>query len=99
MEAFVSLIPTVGFPIVACLAMAFFIFIIYKNTIKQHKEDMAAVQARCAAREEKLYNEIRENRAINQKAIETLARYAERIGTIEQDVKEIKEDIIQLTAI
>lgn len=96
---FVELITTVGFPIACVLAMGFFIYKIYKNTTKQHTDTMAQLQARCAEREDRLYKEIAENRAVNEKAIETLAKYAERLGVIEQDVKEIKEDIIQLAAI
>ena len=70
-----SLIGTVGFPIVCCLALGFFIWRVYQQSVK---------------REEKLMEEIAENRAVNDKAIETLALYAERLGVIEEDVKEIK---------
>ena len=40
-------------------------------------------------------NEIAECRVVNEKAIETLSIYAERIGVIEADVKEIKSIIIK----
>ena len=39
-------------------------------------------------------NELAECRAVNDKAIETLSVYAERIGVIEADVKEIKSIIL-----
>jgi len=73
-----ELIGTLGFPIALVLAMGFFIWTIYKQSV---------------VREEKLMAEITENRLVNEKAIETLTLYAERLGNIETDVKEIKEII------
>ena len=70
-----ELIGTVGFPIAAVIALCWFIYKIYKASEK---------------REEALRTEIQENRAINAEAIKTLALYAERLGNIESDVKEIK---------
>lgn len=93
-----TLITTLGFPIACCLGMGYFIFHIYKNTTQENKENMAAVQARCLAREEKLFEEIKENRAVNAKAIETIAHYADRLETIQNDVSEIKSDITVLMA-
>lgn len=73
-----ELIGTLGFPIALVLAMGFFIWTIYKQSV---------------VREEKLMAEITENRLVNEKAIETLTLYAERLGNIETDVKEIKDII------
>lgn len=70
-----ELISTLGFPIALVIAMGFFIWTIYKQSVD---------------REEKLMQEIAENRLVNEKAIETLAVYAERLGIIENDVREIK---------
>lgn len=78
MEIWTELITTVGFPIALVIAMGFFIWKIYQQSV---------------AREEKLMTEIAENRIVNEKAIETLTIYAERLGVIESDVKEIKEII------
>ena len=88
-----TLITTVGFPIACCLGMGWFIFHIYKTTTAENKANMEAVQARCKEREEKLYEEIKENRAVNAKAIETIAHYADRLEAIQNDVSEIKTDI------
>ena len=71
-----ELIATLGFPIALVVAMGFFIWKIYQQSV---------------TREEKLMEEIADNRAVNEKAIETLALYAERLGNIETDVKEIKD--------
>ena len=92
----VSLIGTIGFPIVACLVMGWFIYKIYTNSTKANEDNMSKVQARCAEREEKLYEQIKENQKVNAQAIATITLYAERLGVIEADVKEIKEDIITI---
>lgn len=78
----IELIGMFGFPIVACLILGWFIWKIYKQSEK---------------REEALREEIKEGQAINKEAIQTLALYAERLGTIETDVREIKSDILILT--
>jgi hypothetical protein len=78
----VEIIATVGFPIAACLILGWFIWKIYKQSEK---------------REEALRQEINEGREINKEAIKTLALYAERLGVIENDVREIKTDILILT--
>ena len=75
-----DLISNFGFPIVLVLAMGLFIWKMYQQSV---------------TREEKLMNELAECRAVNDKAIETLSVYAERIGVIEADVKEIKSIIIK----
>lgn len=91
----VSLIGTVGFPIVACLVMGWFIYKIYVKSTAQNEENMKAVQKRCAEREEKLYEQIEKCQEVNAQAITTLTLYAERLGVVEQDVKEIKELLIE----
>ena len=75
-----DLISNFGFPIVLVIAMGLFIWKMYQQSV---------------TREEKLMNELAECRAVNEKAIETLSVYAERIGVIEADVKEIKSIIIK----
>ena len=75
-----DLISNFGFTIVLVLAMGLFIWKMYQQSV---------------TREDKLMNEIAECRVVNEKAIETLSIYAERIGVIEADVKEIKSIIIK----
>lgn len=79
MEAFVSLISTVGFPIACVIALAAFIWTIYKRSEK---------------REDELREEIRNNQEINAKMIETLALYAKDISDIQTDINEIKNIIL-----
>ena len=75
----IELIPTLGFPIVCVIALGFFVWKIYNQSI---------------VREEKLMAEITENRLVNEKAIETIAQFAERFTHIENDVELIKNDIV-----
>lgn len=77
-----ELITSLGFPIAICVALFWFIYKIYKAS---------------EVREAELRQEIKENQAINAKAIETLSSYAERLDSIQGDIKTIKEDIIVLT--
>lgn len=91
MDAILSAITTVGFPIVCALVMGWFIYKIYVNTTDQNKANMEQVQARCAEREEKLYQQIQKAQEINGQAIATITLYAERLEVIQADVKEIKE--------
>lgn len=89
--------PTLGFPIICCGGLGYFIYRIYQDTTKQNKENLAAVQKRCQEREDKLYAELAASREINGQAIETIAKYAEKLDVIQRDITEIKEDIIKLT--
>jgi chromosome segregation ATPase len=75
----IELITTVGFPIVCVLALGFFVWTIYNQSVK---------------REATLMAEITENRLVNEKAIETIAQFAERFTHIESDVELIKNDVV-----
>lgn len=75
----ITLITNVGFPIVCVLGMGYFIWQLYKQSIE---------------RENKLTQQIDESRTINSKAIDTIAHYAEKLETIQQDVKDIKKDVL-----
>ena len=98
LAAISSLISTVGFPIAAAIAMAWFIYQVFKKTTEQQEKNMEKVQARCKEREDILYKEIDKNRKINEKAIETIAHYAEKLDSIQSDINEIKTDITVIMA-
>jgi chromosome segregation ATPase len=74
--------------------MGWFIFKIYKNQNEANAKLMADVQARCSAREERLNEQIEKCQEVNAKAIATISVYTERLGIVEQDVKDIKEMLI-----
>lgn len=76
--AIVELITTVGFPIVCVLALGWFVWHIYKQSV---------------VREEKLMEEITENRLINQKFAEIIAGYEVTLGEIKNDVRDIKDTL------
>jgi chromosome segregation ATPase len=79
-----ELVRSLGLPIVLIGAMAYFIFLLWKQSVE---------------REKKLYTEIEKSREVNEKAIATIAQYAEKLGEIQEDVRDIKSDITLLTAI
>lgn len=92
-NAISTMIASLGFPIVCCLGMGWFILKFYKDYTTDSKANMEAVQARCKEREEKLFEEIKLNREVNAQAISTIALYADRLDSIQHDVSEIKSDI------
>lgn len=93
MEEWVNVISTLGFPIACVIALAAFIFHIYKQTTKENAANMEKVQARCKEREEKLYAELAKSQEVNSKAIATIAHYAEKLDVIQKDISDIKTDI------
>ena len=74
----VELITTLGFPIACVIALGIFIWKIYK---------------RSEAREDSLMQEIGATREVNAKAIETISNYADKLGTMQEDIKDIKTNI------
>lgn len=96
MEALIGAISSLGFPVVACIVMGWFIYQIFKKTTDTNQQNMEQVQARCKEREEKLYIELKENRSIIGNAIETIAKYAEKLEVIQQDIHDIKSDITDI---
>lgn len=76
--AFVELISTLGFPIACVVAMGWFIFKIYNQSV---------------SREEELRSEIKENQKINGKFAEIIAQYEIKLDEIKADVKDIKDTL------
>lgn len=74
-----ELIASLGLPVALVIAMGWFIYQLWK----QSKE-----------REDKLMAELAATRLVNEKAIDTIAEYAEKLGVIETDVAEIKAIVI-----
>ena len=78
--ALIELIPTLGFPIVLVLAMGWFIWKIYNQSV---------------VRENALMAEIAESRVINSQFAEIIAQYKIEIGEIKTDIRDIKDAIIK----
>lgn len=74
----IDVIQNVGFPIFLVLALGYFVWKLYLQSVD---------------REKTLYAEIANSRLVNEKAIDTIARYAEKLDIIQTDIKEIKNDI------
>jgi len=96
--AITEMISTVGFPVAVAVGLAWFAWFMVNKMDKQNTTNMERVQARCKEREDILYQEIKENREVNSKAIETIAHYAEKLDVIQQDIGVIKTDITYIMA-
>ena len=75
---FVELITTFGLPVALVIVMCWFIWRIYKKSEQ---------------REDALRSQIIESQKVNAQAIQTITLYAERLGVIEEDIKEVKQDV------
>lgn len=93
LTAIATFISGVGFPIAACVGMGIFIYLMVKKNTEANQANMEKLQARCIERENKLYEEIKENREVNASAIATIGLYADRLNHIEDDVGTMKTDI------
>lgn len=92
-KSLTDLMSSLGFPVVCVIALAYFAFYLVNRVMEENAKNMEKVQNRCKDREDKLYQEIKENREVNAKAIETIAHYAEKLDTIQADISDIKTDI------
>lgn len=93
MAFLVEILPTVGFPILCCAALGWFIYRFYVDSQKQNKENMEQVQARCQEREDKLYNFMMEQQAINAGLASVVEKYNIKLEEIREDVAVIKTDM------
>jgi uncharacterized membrane protein YukC len=71
-------IATVGFPIVMVLALGYFVYKLWQQSVE---------------REKILMGEITENRLVNQQFAEIIAKYEITLGEIKNDVKDIKDTL------
>ncbi len=76
-----ELIATLGFPIVCVIGLGFFVYKIWQQSV---------------VREEKLMNEIAENREVNSKAIDTISQFAEKLTNVENDIADIKIEVVEI---
>lgn len=77
-----TLIASVGFPIVVCLALGWFIYKAFEKFTDAS-----------AKREEKLYTIIAEAQATNEKLLETNAGFVSVLDAYKTDLVEIKNDV------
>lgn len=93
LAAMTELFSSVGLPIALIVVLLFVIYQMGKKQNEQADKNMERVQERCKEREEVLMEEIRENRRVNEKAIDTISHYSSKLDGIQSDVKDIKQDI------
>ena len=90
-----DLVPSLGFPIICVLGLGWFIYKIYNDTTKQNNDNMAAVQARCKEREERLYEQLEKQNEINGRFAQIIAQYEVKLDNIQTDINEIKSVVIK----
>jgi F0F1-type ATP synthase membrane subunit b/b' len=77
-----SLITSLGFPIVCCVALGWFIYKAFEK-----------FTAQADAREQKLYSVITEAQQQNQKLSDTNAQFIAVLNTYRKDLDDIKSDV------
>ena len=92
-KAIIEIITNLGFPIACVICMGYFIFYMTKKVTEMNETNMRKIEEQCRAREDRLFEEIKENRKVNSKAIETIAHYAEKLDVIQSDISDIKHDL------
>lgn len=78
MATITELITSLGFPIAMVIALGYFVFQLWKQSVK---------------REETLLSEITENRLVNQQFAEIIGKYEITLGEIKTDIKDIKDTL------
>ena len=83
MDVFLDILNNFGFPVACVVALAYFGWKLIDRVMTEQQ-----------AREEKLYDELSQCREVNKQALETIAKYATKLDTIQTDVQDIKTDMI-----
>ena len=96
LQLLVDILPTIGFPILCCGALGWFIYKVYTNGQEASKKNMEELQARCKEREDKLYIQLEKQNEINGQFAQIIAQYEIKLDDIKADVKDIKTDIADI---
>lgn len=80
-----TVITTLGFPIVACLFLGYFIWKLWTRQQEQNEK-----------REEKLYSFITLAQSTNEKLTQTNAEFVTVLNTYKSDLDEIKTDVTEI---
>ena len=80
-----TVITTLGFPIVACLFLGYFIWKLWTRQQEQNEK-----------REEKLYSFITEAQSTNERLTQTNAEFVTVLNTYKSDLDEIKTDVTEI---
>ena len=82
-----ELVGALGFPIVCVIGMGWFIYQIFVKTTAQNEANMKQVQDRCAAREERLYQQIDKFGESLDSFNTTLIKIDARLEVVEEHLK------------
>ena len=82
-----ELISTLGFPVVCVMGLGWFLYQVFQKTTAQNEANMQAVQERCAAREERLYQQIDKFSESLNSFNTTLVRIDTRLEAVEEHLK------------
>lgn len=93
LSALTELFSSVGLPVAIVVVLIFVIYLMGKRMTEQSDKNMERIQEQSKEREDRLYSQLDETRRVNEKAIDTIGRYAEKLDNIQSDVKEIKQDL------
>lgn len=80
-----TMIGTLGFPIVMVIALAYFIWHIWKKSTEQNE-----------TREEKLYRIIGESQAVNKELTATNAEFVSVLNAYKTDLETIRDDVNEI---
>lgn len=86
--AITALVSNLGFPIVCVIGLGWFLYQVFQKTTAQNETNMKAVQERCAAREERLYQQIDKFGESLNSFNATLIRIDARLEVVEEHLKE-----------
>lgn len=93
LSSLTELFSSVGLPVAIVVVLIFVIYLMGKRMTEQTDKNMERIQEQSKEREDRLYSQLDETRRVNEKAIDTIGRYAEKLDNIQSDVKEIKQDL------
>lgn len=86
--AITALVSNLGFPIVCVIGLGWFLYQVFQKTTTQNETNMKAVQERCAAREERLYQQIDKFGESLNSFNATLIRIDARLEAVEEHLKD-----------
>ena len=83
-----EIVAGLGFPAACVLGLGWFLYQVFQRTTTQNEMNMAQMQARCAEREERLYQQIDKFGESLNNFNATLVRIDTRLEVVEEHIKE-----------
>lgn len=86
MNDVIQVISTVGFPIAACIAIAYAMYKFIKYVNEEHKSETEDLKRESAEREERLQNYLEKCQETNSRCITQLEIIADRLDKLEKGI-------------